>query len=145
MQASTYSIFFGTLLLAVFAPSAFRQLAAAPASQWAYLVLLGVFPSAVAYVSWSVAFSKAQRTSQVSNFTVLTLFFTSLLGLLILREAPNAATLCGGGITLVGVLLFNHSAAVREKRPAPSSTDDRAGTEVCSLGTGPDQRISSKP
>lgn len=145
MQASTYSIFCGTLMLAVFAPSAFRQLAAAPASQWTYLVLLGVFPSAVAYVSWSVAFSKAQRTSQVSSFTVLTLFFTSLLGLLILGETPNAATLCGGGITLVGVLLFNHSASVREKKSAPPSADDGTGAEGLPLGAGPDQRISSKP
>ena len=47
-------------------------------------------------MSWSVAFSKAARTSQVSNYTVLTLFFTSLLGILIANETPNAATLCGG-------------------------------------------------
>ena len=31
MQASTYSIFFGTILLAIFSPAAFRELAAAPA------------------------------------------------------------------------------------------------------------------
>ena len=75
------------------------------------MVLLGVFPSAVAYGAWAVAFSKAERTSQVSSFTVLTLFFTSLLAVLVLRETPNAATLVGGGITLAGVLLFNYGAA----------------------------------
>ena len=32
MQASTYSIFAGTLMLAVFSPGAFRELAAAPAA-----------------------------------------------------------------------------------------------------------------
>ena len=116
MQASTYSIFAGTLMLAFFSPTAFRELAAAPAAQYIYVALLGVFPSAIAYVSWSVAFSKAERTSQVSNFTVLTLFFTSLLGILILGETPNAATLVGGGITLAGVLLFNYGAAWLGKR-----------------------------
>ena len=116
MQASTYSIFAGTLMLAIFSPAAFRELAAAPAIQYIYVLLLGVFPSAIAYVSWSVAFSKAERTSQVSNYTVLTLFFTSLLGIVILRETPNAATLVGGGITLAGVLLFNYGAAWFEKR-----------------------------
>ncbi len=35
MQASTYSIFFGTILLAIFSPAAFRELAAAPAEQYA--------------------------------------------------------------------------------------------------------------
>lgn len=111
MQASTYSIFAGTLMLAVFSPGAFRELAAAPAAPCVYVVLLGVFPSAAAYGAWAVAFSKAERTSQVSSFTVLTLFFTSLLAVLILRETPNAATLVGGGITLAGVLLFNYGAA----------------------------------
>ena len=121
MQASTYSIFAGTLMLAFFSPTAFRELAAAPAAQYIYVALLGVFPSAIAYVSWSVAFSKAERTSQVSNFTVLTLFFTSLLGILILGETPNAATLVGGGITLAGVLLFNYGAAWLGKRRQAAS------------------------
>ena len=121
MQASTYSIFAGTLMLAFFSPTAFRELAAAPAAQYIYVALLGVFPSAIAYVSWSVAFSKAERTSQVSNFTVLTLFFTSLLGILILGETPNAATLVGGGITLAGVLLFNYGAARLGKRRQAAS------------------------
>lgn len=121
MQASTYSIFAGTLMLAFFSPTAFRELAAAPAAQYIYVALLGVFPSAIAYVSWSVAFSKAERTSQVSNFTVLTLFFTSLLGILILGETPNAATLVGGGITLAGVLLFNYGAVWLGKRRRAAS------------------------
>lgn len=116
MQASTYSIFFGTILLAIFSPVAFHELAAAPAVQYAYLAILGILPSAVAYVSWSVAFSKAERTSQVSNYTVLTLFFTSLLGMLIAHETPNTATLCGGSITLLGVLLFNYGASWFQKR-----------------------------
>lgn len=123
MQASAYSIFAGTLLLAVFSPAAFRELAAAPAIQYVYLILLGVFPSAIAYVSWSVAFSKAERTSQVSNYTVLTLFFTSLLGIVILGETPNAATLAGGGITLAGVLLFNYGAVWLEKRHRPAGNE----------------------
>ena len=67
-------------------------------------------------MSWSVAFSKAARTSQVSNYTVLTLFFTSLLGILIAHETPNAATLCGSSITLLGVLLFSHGASLFQKR-----------------------------
>ena len=120
MQASTYSIFARTLMLAIFSPMAFRELAAAPAIQYAYVILLGVFPSAIAYVSWSVAFSKAERTSQVSNYTVLTLFFTSLLGIVVLGETPNTATLVGGGITLAGVLLFNYGAAWFEKRHKPA-------------------------
>lgn len=116
MQSSTYSIFAGTLMLALFAPAAFQELSVAPPVQYAFVVLLGVFPSAIAYVSWSVAFSKAERTSQVSNFTVLTLFFTSFLGMILLHEMPNAATICGGGITLAGVLVFNYGDCLQKEK-----------------------------
>lgn len=112
LEASTYSIFFGTLLLAVFAPSAFPEAAHAPAIQWIYLLLLGVFASAVAYVSWAVAFEKAEQASQVSNYMFVTPFLTSILGVLIAGEVPDLATVVGGGIIMAGVLIFNFGGMV---------------------------------
>lgn len=109
LQSSTYSIFGGTFLLAIFAPAAFREISKAPASQYFYIAVLGVFSSALAFVTWSKAFAKAENTAQVSNYMVLTLFMTSLLGFFIAKETPSAATLCGGGITFIGVLIFNFS------------------------------------
>ena len=67
MQASTYSIFSGMLMLAIFSPTAFRELSAAPAIQYADVLLLGVFPSAVAYVSWSAALSERRRRQMDSK------------------------------------------------------------------------------
>ncbi len=107
LQASTYSIFFGTLMLAIFSPTSIRQISHAPAVQFVYLAILGVCSSAIAYVSWSKAFSKAKNTSQVSNYMFITPFLTSVLGFIIVGEVPDRATLCGGGIILFGVLLFN--------------------------------------
>lgn len=107
LQTSTYSIFFGMLLLAIFAPTAFREVVSAPAIQYLYLVILGVCSSAIAYVSWAKAFSKAKQTSQVSNYMFVTPFLTSILGFLIAGEIPDLATLCGGGIILIGILIFN--------------------------------------
>ena len=37
-------------------------------------------------------------------------------GYTIAHETPNAATLCGGSIKLLGVLLFNHGASLFQKR-----------------------------
>ena len=107
LQTSTYSIFFGTLLLAIFAPASFQEIADAPAIQYLYLAILGVCSSAAAYVSWAKAFSKAKQTSQVSNYMFVTPFLTSVLGFLIVGEIPDHATLCGGGIILIGILIFN--------------------------------------
>lgn len=37
----------------------------------------------------------------------VTPFLTSVLGFLIAGEIPDHATLCGGGIILIGILIFN--------------------------------------
>lgn len=107
LQTSAYSIFFGTLLLAIFAPAAVRELPHTPPIHFLYLAVLGIGSSAIAYVSWAKAFSKAAQTSQVSNYMFVTPFLTSILGFLIAREIPNDATLTGGIIIMFGVLLFH--------------------------------------
>lgn len=107
LQTSAFSIFFGTILLAVFLPVSVRQITYAPPIQWVYLVILGVFSSAIAYVSWSKAFAKAEKTSQVSNYMFVTPFLTSLFGFLMADEIPELSTLVGGGIILFGVFVFN--------------------------------------
>ena len=109
LQTSTYSIFFGTLLLAIFAPNAIQEVSSAPAIQFVYLGVLGIGSSAIAYVSWAKAFSKAKQTSQVSNYMFITPFLTSIFGFLFADEIPDTATVIGGGIILLGVLLFNLS------------------------------------
>ena len=107
LQTSAFSIFFGAILLAVFLPVSVRQITYAPPIQWVYLVILGVFSSAIAYVSWSKAFAKAEKTSQVSNYMFVTPFLTSLFGFLMADEIPELSTLVGGGIILFGVFVFN--------------------------------------
>ncbi|MBE5982342.1 MAG: DMT family transporter [Paenibacillaceae bacterium] len=107
LQTSAFSIFFGTILLSVFLPVSVKPVFDAPPIQWVYLVILGVFSSAIAYVSWSKAFAKAEKTSQVSNYMFVTPFLTSLLGFLLADEIPELSTLAGGAIILCGVFVFN--------------------------------------
>ena len=113
LQSSTYSIFFGTLLLSIFAPTAARELPGTPTIQFFYLAVLGICSSAIAYVSWSVAFSKAKQTSLVSNYMFITPFLTSILGFLLANEIPDSATLIGGSIILLGVFIFNLSGTLQ--------------------------------
>lgn len=107
LQTSTYSIFFGTVMLAIFAPVSVEEVLAVPCVQLLYLGILGVFSSAVAYVSWAKAFSKAEHTSQVSNYMFITPFLTSIFAFLLLGEVPDKATLIGGTIIMFGVIVFN--------------------------------------
>lgn len=103
LQVTTYSIFFGTVMLAIFAPKAVPEATSAPAIQFVYLALLGVGCSAIAYVAWAKAFSVAEKTSQVSNYMFLTPFLATLWDF----KIPDQPTLIGGSIILFGVLIFN--------------------------------------
>ena len=107
LQSCTYSILLGTCLLAVFAPASVREISGVPVIQLIYLAVLGICSSAIAYVSWAKAFSKAKQTSQVSNYMFITPFLTSILGFLLAGEIPDQATISGGSIILFGVFLFN--------------------------------------
>ena len=66
--------------------------------------------------SWAKASSKAKNTSQVSNYMFVTPFLTSILGFLMAGEVPDQATLIGGGIILLGVLLFNFGGMFRKEK-----------------------------
>ena len=107
LQSCSFSIFFGTILLAIFIPNSIKEVSHAPGIQLIYVIFLGVFSSAIAFVAWSKAFAKAPKTSQVSNYMFVTPFLTSILGFLIMKEVPDLATFVGGTIILFGVFLFN--------------------------------------
>ena len=114
LQTSTFSILFGTILLAVFLPASVKEVLCAPGIQLVYIAVLGIFSSAIAYVAWSKAFAKAKQTSLVSNYMFVTPFLTSILGFLIADEVPGRATLLGGTIIILGVLVFNFGGKIYE-------------------------------
>jgi len=108
LQTSAFSIFAGTVMLSIFSPASWPEVKSAPGLQLFYVAVMGVFSSAVAYLSWSRALAKAEYTSSVSNYMFVTPFLTTLLGLLMAGEKPDFATLAGGAIILTGLLIFNY-------------------------------------
>ena len=107
LQASAYSIFAGTLMLAVFIPDSVREAGSAPPVQLIYIAILGVFSSAIAYATWAQAIKKAKNTASVSNYMFLTPFLTTLLGFILAGEMPDISAIVGGAIIMTGVLIFN--------------------------------------
>lgn len=119
LQVSSYSIFIGTVMLMVFAPSAIIEVQQAPVEQLFNIGILGVVSSAVAYVAWAKAFSKAEKVSQVSNYMFVTPLLTGILGFLIAGEVPGISTIIGGVIIILGLLLFNKNSEVKtDNEPA---------------------------
>lgn len=107
LQASTFGIFSGTIMLAIFLPSTVEQVRIGPPVAFLYVAILGVFTSAVAYAAWAQAFKKAKNAASVSNYMFVTPFLASLMGYLLAGEKPDSATIIGGGIILLGLFAFN--------------------------------------
>ena len=113
MQVVIYSILVGTAALGVFIPLSVADIRAGiPPIGYFYLFILGVFASALAFVTWSYAIKKAPNISYVTKFMFLTPFLTTLLGFLMANELPGLETLLGGLLILTGLAIFNFHGAM---------------------------------
>ncbi len=104
---SAFTIILGGLELIWALPAGIREFRAAPGRMRLFVIILGVISSAIAYVTWTIAFSKAEKTSEVSNYMFITPFFAAILGFILNNEIPSLSTVTGGLLILAGAILFN--------------------------------------
>ncbi|BCJ56951.1 membrane protein [Micromonospora endophytica] len=94
----------GTLALLPFAPTLLAELAAAPLPATLGTLYLGVFPTAIGFLTWGYVLSHwtAGRTTAA---TYLVPPVTVLLSWTLLGEVPAPLALAGGALSLAGVVL----------------------------------------
>jgi len=107
LQATTLSIWGGTIFLGVFAKPAFTEMLEASTTSLLSVVLLAIFPSALGFLMWTKALARAGRTASVTNFMFVTPLLATLIGFSLIGEIPDLGTIVGGTVILSGVLLFN--------------------------------------
>ena len=107
MQSVTYSITFATLFMCFFFPNLIREFAYAPLSVNIAVVYLGLFPAALAYLMWSYALSKTDKTVHVTSFLYLTPFLASVIAFLWLGETMPGFAVLGGIVIISGMVLTN--------------------------------------
>ncbi len=101
----TYTVCTGTVFLLVFAPGLFEAVVSAPrAATWAG-IYLGVFPAAIAYVTWAYGLSKADVSKVVSTQFMLP-GLTIVIGWFWLRELPGLVSFLGGLAALAGAAMI---------------------------------------
>lgn len=102
----TYMIWAGTLVLLGFLPHALEQVRTVSLKGTLLIAYLGVFPAAIAYVTWTFLMSKFPVSRAVS-FLYLQAPLATLFGWLMLREMPSSRAIAGGILALCGVVIVN--------------------------------------
>ncbi len=103
---TAYATWIGTALLLVFTPGVFGALAGAPWKSTLTVVYLGVFPAALAYVSWTYVMSKMPAARAASCLYAAPLF-AIVIGYLWVGDEPGWLSLCGGLVAIAGVVIVN--------------------------------------
>jgi drug/metabolite transporter (DMT)-like permease len=109
----------GAVACLPFAPGLVRDAAAASASDLAWVVYLGVFPTAIAFSTYAFALS-TMTAGNLSVTTYLVPPITVLLSWVFLSEAPPAMAYVGGAMCLVGVALARRKPGTQAPEGAPA-------------------------
>lgn len=120
------SVWLGCLVGAVvclpFAPALVDELSGASFHDIAWLVYLGVFPTAIGFSTWSYALKRIS-TGKAASTTYLVPAVATLISWAVLDEVPAALAFVGGAMCLVGVAITrvrSRAASGADLEDAPS-------------------------
>jgi len=92
----------GAVVCLPYSPVLIRELGTAPAGATAGIVYMGLFPTAVAFLTWSYALAHTSA-GRLSSSSYLVPGLAVLMSWLFLGEVPAPLAFVGGALCLVGV------------------------------------------
>lgn len=104
LQVTCLACAVGTLITLPFGPQLLSELPRAPAGSIAWLVYLGVFPTAIAFTTWAFALGRTDA-GLLGSTTYLAPPLAVALGWLVLGEVPPVLALAGGALSIAGVIV----------------------------------------
>ena len=94
----------GTAVTLPFAPGLFEAVGGASPDTIAWVVYLGVFPTAIAFTTWAYALNRT-TAGRLGSTTYLVSPIAIGMAWLILGEVPPALALLGGALAIGGVVV----------------------------------------
>jgi drug/metabolite transporter (DMT)-like permease len=110
----------GALACAPFLPAFVREASDAPGDSLAWLVYLGVFPTAIGFTTWAYALARSEA-ARLGALAYLAPPISIVLAWGLLGETPPLLALVGGATSLLGVAVSR-----RASYPNPAGPSSRA-------------------
>ena len=108
LEVTCYSFWSGTALMLVFLPDLLVDFPVAASGATIAVFYLGIFPAALAYLSWNYAFTLTQA-SIATSFMYLNPIIATLIAFIWLGEVPSIIAISGGILALIGVIITARS------------------------------------
>jgi drug/metabolite transporter (DMT)-like permease len=106
LKFASYTIWSGTFFQIFFSQSLFQSIKNAPIEATLAVIYLGIFPAALAYVTWAYVLSRIPA-SLAASYLYLSPILAILIAWIWLGEVPYFLSLIGGSLTLIGVIIVN--------------------------------------
>jgi drug/metabolite transporter (DMT)-like permease len=108
----------GAIACLAFLPRLVAEVSVAQPQSVAWMVYLGLFPTAIGFTTWAYALSRT-TAGKLGSTTYLVPPIVIVMSLLILSEVPPLLSIAGGALCVLGVVVARSRGSLPWRRPAP--------------------------